>query len=44
MSQKANGTLLVSRGSTSNVDPLAEMLSSGHSQIKAFDLSNMSSG
>ena len=41
MSQKVNGTLLVSRGSTSNIDPLAEMLSSGHSQIKAFNLDNM---
>ena len=41
LSQKVNGTLVVSRGSTSNVDPVAEMLSSGHSQIKAFDLSNV---
>lgn len=37
MSSKANGTLLISRGSTSNVDLEAEALSSGHSQIKAFD-------
>ena len=43
ISQKANGTLLVSRGSTSNIDPLAELLSSGHSQIKAFDLTNITS-
>lgn len=42
MSQKVKGTLLVSRGSTSNIDPLAEMLSSGHSQIKAFNLLNVS--
>lgn len=41
MSQKVNGTLLVSRGSTSNIDPEAEMLSSGHSQIKAFNLNNI---
>ena len=41
LSQKANGTLIISRGSTSNVDPLAESLSSGHSQIKAFGLSNV---
>jgi len=41
LSQKVNGTLVISRGSTSNVDPLAEMLSSGHSQIKAFDLNNV---
>lgn len=33
--------LVISRGSTSNVDPLAEELSSGHSQLKAFDLSNV---
>ena len=40
-SQKAPGLLLVSRGSTSNVDLEAESLESGHSQIKAFDTSNM---
>ncbi|KAF8867310.1 glucose sorbosone dehydrogenase [Acephala macrosclerotiorum] len=43
MSQKAPGILLVSRGSTSNIDTEAELLSSGHSQIKAFDLNNVSS-
>lgn len=43
MSQKVNGTLVVSRGSTSNVDPLAEQLSSGHSQIRAFNLNNITS-
>ena len=42
MSQKVDGMLLVSRGSTSNIDPAAEMLSSGHSQIKAFNLNNIS--
>ena len=41
MSQKVDGMLLVSRGSTSNIDPEAEMLSSGHSQIKAFNLNNI---
>ena len=41
ISEKVNGTLLVSRGSTSNIDPEAEMLSSGHSQIRAFNLNNM---
>jgi len=41
ISQKVNSTLLVSRGSTSNIDPEAEMLSSGHSQIRAFNLDNM---
>ena len=43
ISQKDNGMLFVSRGSTSNIDPLAEQLSSGHSQIRAFDLNNMTS-
>ena len=42
-SQSVNGMLLVSRGSTSNVDPEAEMLSSGHSQIRAFNLTNITS-
>lgn len=41
MSHKVNGTLLVSRGSTSNIDPLTAFISSGHSQIKAFDLTNV---
>lgn len=41
ISQKVNGRLLVSRGSTSNIDPEAEELSSGHSQIRAFDLNNV---
>ncbi|KAL6717972.1 hypothetical protein ACLMJK_004057 [Lecanora helva] len=41
ISNKVNGTLLVSRGSTSNIDPEAETLSSGHSQIRAFDLNNV---
>lgn len=41
LSQKVDNLLLISRGSTSNIDILAEDLSSGHSQIKAFDLSNV---
>lgn len=41
LSQKVNGSLLISRGSTSNVDLLAATLSSGHSQIKAFDLNTV---
>lgn len=41
LSQKANNTLLVSRGSASNIDRQAESLSSGHSQIRAFDLANV---
>ena len=43
LSEKVPGTLLVSRGSTSNVDLVAADVSSGHSQIKAFDLGNMTS-
>ena len=43
VSQKVDGTLLVSRGSTSNIDPEAEMLSSGHSQIRSFDLNSVPS-
>ena len=41
MSQKVDGMLIISRGSTSNIDPAAELLSSGHSQIKAFNLNNI---
>lgn len=33
-----NGTLIVTRGSTSNVDLATETVSSGRSQIKSFDL------
>ena len=38
LSQKVDGVLLINRGSTSNIDALAEDSSSGHSQIRAFDL------
>lgn len=41
VSQKVDGMLLITRGSTSNIDPAAGMLSSGHSQIKAFNLNNI---
>ena len=41
LSQKVPGLLLVSRGSTSNIDPLAEDITSGHSQIKAFNISDV---
>lgn len=41
LSSKQNTTLLVSRGSDSNVDSLAEDIKSGHSQIKAFDVANL---
>ena len=42
LSKKVNGTLLVSRGSTANIDPAAQLISSGHSQVKAFNLLNQS--
>ncbi|RDW66313.1 soluble quino protein glucose dehydrogenase [Coleophoma cylindrospora] len=41
MSQKQPGTLIVSRGSNSNIDVEAESLSSGHSQIRAFNVDNV---
>lgn len=43
VSEKVKNTLLVSRGSTSNIDPLASNISTGHSQIKAFDLGRLPS-
>ena len=42
--QKVNDTIIISRGSAENVDPAAEVVSSGQSQIKAFDLSKVPSG
>lgn len=41
ISEKAANRLLVSRGSTSNIDPLASNIGTGHSQIKAFDLGHV---
>ena len=38
LSDKVENTLLISRGSTSNIDPLASDINTGHSQIKAFNL------
>ncbi|KAL9131244.1 MAG: hypothetical protein Q9217_000786 [Psora testacea] len=43
MSQKEIGMLLISRGSADNVDLQATSLSSGHCQIRAFNLTNMTS-
>jgi glucose/arabinose dehydrogenase len=43
MSQKEPGTLIVCRGSNANIDPDAQSLSSGHSQIKAFNIANLTS-
>lgn len=40
LSKKAPGTLVISRGSTSNIDPEASDITSGHSQIKSFNLLN----
>jgi glucose/arabinose dehydrogenase len=36
--RKVSNTLLVSRGSTSNIDLLAQDITSGHSQIRSFAL------
>ncbi|KAM3555156.1 hypothetical protein MY1884_005731 [Beauveria asiatica] len=44
LSRKKPGILLVSRGSQSNEDSKAQYLDSGHSQIRSFDLSQLSSG
>lgn len=41
LSKKAPGMLIVTRGSTSNIDTEAEDISTGHSQIKVFNLMNM---
>ncbi|KAI9748657.1 MAG: hypothetical protein M4579_007157 [Chaenotheca gracillima] len=41
LSQKQPDTLVVSRGSTSNIDPAAEDLDSGHCQIKSFNLTTV---
>jgi glucose/arabinose dehydrogenase len=39
ISKKSPGTLLVSRGSGPNIDPLARDVTTGVSQIRAFDIS-----
>ena len=44
LSTKTNSTLLVSRGSAANLDSEAEKISSGHAQVKAFDLANVPDG
>jgi glucose/arabinose dehydrogenase len=41
-SKKSPGTLLVSRGSVGNLDPNARNVSTGISQIRAFDVSDIS--
>ncbi|TVY32211.1 L-sorbosone dehydrogenase [Lachnellula occidentalis] len=40
ISQMVSQTLVVSRGSISNIDVEAEDITTGHSQIRAFDLEN----
>lgn len=44
VSQKANNTLVVSRGSSENMDLVAQQLNSGRSQIRAFDIGNLPAG
>ena len=41
LSQFSPGLMVVTRGSTSNIDVEAENILTGHSQIKAFNLTNM---
>jgi glucose/arabinose dehydrogenase len=41
LSQKVNDTLIISRGSNSNIDPVAADITSGHSQIRAFNVGNL---
>ncbi|KFX93459.1 hypothetical protein V495_03050 [Pseudogymnoascus sp. VKM F-4514 (FW-929)] len=40
LSKNVPGWLILSRGSAANIDPLAEDKSTGHSHLKAFDISN----
>jgi glucose/arabinose dehydrogenase len=42
LSKKVPDMLVVSRGSDNNVDPAALDITSGHSQIKAFNISGVS--
>lgn len=44
LSKKVPGMLVVTRGSISNIDPAAEQLASGHSQVKSFNLLNATAG
>lgn len=44
LSRKAPGTLLVSRGSAENMDEGAAELSTGRSEIRAFDISDAADG
>lgn len=40
LSRKAPGMMLINRGSNSNLDELAADISTGHSQIRAFNITN----
>jgi glucose/arabinose dehydrogenase len=42
LSRKNPGLLLVSRGSSENMDPVAAEVTSGHSQIRVFNISSVS--
>ncbi len=44
LSRHVPDMLIVSRGSNSNIDPLASDISTGHCQLKAFNISNVTSG
>ncbi|KUI53566.1 L-sorbosone dehydrogenase [Cytospora mali] len=44
LSTKVNNTLLVSRGSSQNMDLVAAQLDSGHSQVRSFDISSLPDG
>ncbi|ROV96600.1 hypothetical protein VPNG_08994 [Cytospora leucostoma] len=43
LSRKSPNTLLVSRGSSENMDPAALQIATGHSQVRAFDISDLPS-
>lgn len=40
LSKWAPGMMLINRGSNQNIDPIAASMASGHSQVKAFNISN----
>jgi glucose/arabinose dehydrogenase len=41
LSRKVDSTLIISRGSDSNIDPAAADVTSGHSQIRAFNIGDL---
>jgi glucose/arabinose dehydrogenase len=44
LSKKAPGLMVINRGSNSNIDPEASSITTGHSQVKAFNLTNATDG